>query len=412
MDWGEPICGWIDSNHLDQSLTVHGADGKAIGILQKRLSQRAATSDRAAFYWGSVPGGGPETPAGITDPDMRAFCEWILSLDPDSGAMLFSLIGEQIDASDQRTPDEDPLLSIVIGHPLALVRGSLRLELAGSPVHRPDTRDSRGVEHVHWPIRLGDRRANNDGLVGFFAPKPGGDLTHRGFFPASGQTLGRMSDRLSKEFKEQTDLVIDAVRPWPLVLLMDLRAPVHATSGALPVTTFELPPRLSSGSRCAREVYFQTAPVLGFGEQPEMPRPSDDYGEWSWFWRPAVTGWKAADHLVEAAERGGFDDRWPRIAEGWLKLRIEPIKGFSFWVQDTDKPVAPGSKPRLAWSQQGAKRLELSILRPNPRQVTFWDKPPFPSTYVVEVREDTTFQLKASADGVERSLELTVRVET
>jgi hypothetical protein len=176
---------------------------------------------------------------------------------------------------------------------------------------------------VHWPIRLGDRRANNDGLVGFFAPKPGGDLTHRGFFPASGRTLGRMSDRLSKEFKEQTDLVIDAVRPWPLVLLMDPLAPVHATSGALPVTTFELPPRLSSGSRRAREVYFQTAPVLGFGEQPEMPRPSDDYGEWSWFWRPAVTGWKAADHLVEAAERGGFDDRWPRIAEGWLKLRIE-----------------------------------------------------------------------------------------
>ena len=210
MDWGEPICGWIVANHLDQSLTVHAADGMAIGILQRRLNQRAGTSDSAAFYWAGVPGSGSETPDAIIDRDMRAFCKWVLGLGPDSGAMLFSLIGEQIDASDQRTLDEDPLLSIVIGHPLALVRASLRLELAGPPVHRPDTRDSRAVEHVLWPIRLGERRASNDGLVGFFAPKPAGDLVGKGFYPAWGQALERMSGQLSQQFKEQTDLAVDA----------------------------------------------------------------------------------------------------------------------------------------------------------------------------------------------------------
>ena len=142
-----------------------------------------------------------------------------------------------------------------------------------------------------------------------------------------------------------------------------------------------------------------------------MPRPSDDYGEWSWLWRPSVSAWKAADHLVEAAERGGFDDRWPRISEGWLKLRIEPLKLLSFWIQDADKPVERGSRPRLAWAQQGAERLELSTVSPQPKSVRVWDKPPFPSAYAVEVHEQTTFELKASAGGMQRSLQLVVQVQ-
>jgi len=222
-----------------------------------------------------------------------------------------------------------------------------------------------------------------------------------------------MSDELKKQFTDQdkSSLLIDAARPLPLVLLMDPLARVYVTSGVLPVTKFELPPRLSEGRRRAREAFFLTAPIVGFGEEPEMPQPSDDYGEWSWFWRPDVTSWKPAAHLVEAAERGGFDERWPNIAEGWLKLRIDPLKLLSFWVQDADKAAPPGSRPRLAWTQQGAERLELSILDPNPRTVMVWNKPPFPSSYAVEVQEETTFQLKASAAGADdRCLRLTVGV--
>lgn len=412
LDWADTICGWIVPNHLDLSLTLHGADGRALMILQKKLKQTAGTPDRAAFYWAEVPGTASSGPDGIADADLRAFCEWVLGLDPDEGAMLFSLIGEQIDAADQRTPEAEPLLSVLVGHPLALVRGSLRLELAGPHLHPPDTRESRGIGHVSWPIFLGDRRAKDDGLVGFFRPEPGAGLAARGFFPAWRHTQELMSEKLRQQFKDQSDLVVDAAEPLPLVLLMDPLARVYVTSGVLPVTKFELPPRMSEGRRRAREAFFQTAPVLGFGQQPEMPKPSDDYGEWSWFWRPDVTAWKAADHLVEAAERGGFDDRWPNIAEGWLKLRIDPLKLLSFWVQDTDKPVARGSRPRLAWVQQGADRLELSILSPNPRSVRVWHRPPFPSTYAVEVQEETTFQLKASAAGVDdRCLELTVQVD-
>src|SRR4029079_85068 len=106
------------------------------------------------------------------------------------------------------------------------------------------------------------------------------------------------------------------------------------------------------------EVFFQTAPVLGFSATPAMPRPSDDYGEWSWAYRPNVTGWKLDPNLVEAAERGGFADAWPTIAEGGLKLEIAPIK-LSFWVREPIEQVAPGTSIHLGWSFQGAESLEL-----------------------------------------------------
>ena len=117
LDWVDPICGWIVPNHIDQSFTLHDADGQALGLFQKRMEQRAGTDDLAAFYCAAVPGGST-TADRIQDPHLRAFRTWALGLDPDAGAMLFSLISEQIDAADRRAPEADGLLSIVIGRPL------------------------------------------------------------------------------------------------------------------------------------------------------------------------------------------------------------------------------------------------------------------------------------------------------
>jgi hypothetical protein len=410
FDWADPICGWIVPNHLDQSFTVHDAEGRAVGLLQKRMEQRAGTADRAAFYWASAPGAETKGPDTIPDQHLRAFCAWALDLNPDAGAMLFSLINEQIDVADQRIPEADALLSIVIGRPFALALGSLCLQLAGPTAHPPETRDSRGLEHVRLPVRLGDRRATDDGLIGFFLPKDGG-FDKDAFFPAWRPTMAPMSEGLKERFRDQAELSIGSSQSLPLLVLMDPGAVLHLATGVLPVATFRLPPNMSEGRHRAREAFFQTTPVLGFAEEPEMPRPSDDYGEWSWLWRPSVTSWKAADHLVEAAERGGFDDRSPCMSEGWLKLGIEPLKLLSFWIQDADKPVARGSRPRLAWAQQGAERLELNIVSPQEKVVKLWEKPPFPSAYAVEVQERTTFELKAAAGGIQRSLQLVVQVQ-
>jgi hypothetical protein len=144
---------------------------------------------------------------------------------------------------------------------------------------------------------------------------------------------------------------------------MDPQARVHATPGALPRTFFQLPADTVVGAKRVREVFMQTAPVLGFMSTPAMPRPSDDYGEWTWAFRPAVTQWKLDPKLIEATYLGGFNGTWPTISEGWLKLAIAPVKVLSFWIREPVNQVTKGSWIHLAWSLQGAESLELVIVK-------------------------------------------------
>jgi hypothetical protein len=203
-------------------------------------------------------------------------------------------------------------------------------------------------------------------------------------------------------------------------MLMDPQARVHATTGVLPRAYFELPPETATGARRAREVFFQTAPVLGFSPTPEMPRPSDDYGEWSWAYRPDVTQWKLDPSLVEATDRAGFADAWPTIAEGWLKLAIAPVKVLSFWVREPTEAVVKNTRLHLAWSLQGAEALELVEVRKiaqddktveTVKSIEKWNAPPFPSEYPVTINAESTYRIIASAEGAKvHYRDLTIKI--
>jgi hypothetical protein len=166
-----------------------------------------------------------------------------------------------------------------------------------------------------------------------------------------------------------------------------------------------------TGAKRAREVFFQTAPVLGLSSTPQMPRPSDDYGEWSWAYRPDVTHWKLDPAIVEATDRAAFSNTWPAIAEGWLKLAIAPVKVLSFWVPEGVEEVAAGTHIHLAWSLQGAESLKLEQVGADGRAVPLaeWDARPFPREYGVTVERETTYRLTAFAEDAPPSVkELTV----
>ncbi len=158
-----------------------------------------------------------------------------------------------------------------------------------------------------------------------------------------------------------------------------------------------------------------------------MPRPSDDYGKWSWAYRPNVTQWNVDPKIVEATDRGGFAGACPTIAEGWLKLVIAPVKVLSFWVRDRVEEVGTsdriyvveeGSSIRLAWSLQQALALELwkvdaksgKTIEPRIEQ---WSAPPDPSEVSVKVNAETTFRIIAfDNDGSQDSKDLTVKIKT
>lgn len=445
-----PVCGWILPNHLEKSFTIYAADGKPLGALQKKLGQVSGTSDKFAFYWVEVPGaqnGG--IPQGddvgrrlaeiIDNAHLRHFCSWALGLSPDMGGVFSTLVSEALASADQRVPDEDPGVSVLVGRPLALVRASLQFEMSGLPAHRPELRadtgnniadllETNGFEKVQWPLRLGDIAARNDGLIGLFrcsAANGGGLITSGAFYPAWGQDSGDYAkgpEAKERDFAVQ-DFLFDCVQPLEVTMLMDPQARVHATTGALPRAFIELPPEAATGAKRARAVFFQTAPVLGFSPTPAMPRPSDDYGEWSWAYRPDVTQWKLDPNLVEAAERGGFADAWPTIAEGWLKLEIAPIK-LSFWIREPVEQVAPGTSIHLAWSLQGAESLELvqvdKVVKDGQsaeiiKSIKKWNAPQFESEYTATVNAETTnaettYRIIASVEDAQVFRELTVKI--
>jgi len=439
---GGPVCGWVVPNHLEKSLAIYSATGKLLGALQKKLGIQAGSSAPNAFYWVSVPGGETsedqpqpqkrfdEMTKIIEDAHLRHFCNWVLGLSADDGGTFASLIDQSIASTGQRVPDEDAGVSILAGHPLVLVRASLQFELAGLPAHRPvlrsvtvdgaavtqvgdDRLDTSSFQNIRWPLRLGDLHARNDGLLGVFkcatTGLDPGVTTNGNFYPAWGLGGGDLTSTVleAQSFADQ-DFEIDCVHPLQLTMLMDPQARVHATSGALPRTFIELPKETATGAKRAREVFFQTAPVLGLSATPHIPSPSDDYGEWSWAYRPDVTHWTLDPNIVEATDRGGFNDTWPTISEGWLRLAIAPVKVLSFWVREGTEQLEKGANIHLAWSLQGAESVRLEA---GGTVLVEWRAAPFPREYCATVQTETTYRITAFAEGMLPSTkELDIRV--
>jgi hypothetical protein len=343
-----------------------------------------------------------------------------------NGNYFSNCIDTAMASADERVPEEDPGIAVLVGRPLALVRANLQFETAGLPAHRPGLRsdsagtegvedilDTSGFEKVKWPVRLGDRDARNDGLIGVFQcspASPGERISADAlFYPIWGE-----DQSASKPFAVQ-DFKIDCDQPLQLTMLIDPQARVHATTGALPRAFLELTPEDAAGSKRVRDVFFQTAPLLGGSETPQMPKPSDDYGEWSWAFRPQVTRWKLDPQIVEATDRASFSGARPTIAEGWLKLEIALVKVLSFWVREGDDAVKPGTR-HLAWSLQGAESLKLEQIREDQvTTVATWDEPPFPREYSVTVNSQTSYRLTAFAEkdfseGAKSTKELTVGI--
>lgn len=441
-----PICGWVVPNQFDQNLTLYAANGKPLGALQRKFELKSGSTQNF-FYWVDVPGtvdvpvqrewldaGGvafsqalekhlEETIANLY---LRDFARYVLSLNGDQGAAFSALLDRALTATEQRVPEEDPTVSVLIGRPLALVRAEVRLEIPGLPAlnqklswtaSKTDSAikqllddnalaqfpqdqlgallQTGGAENVRWPVRLGDRRSGRDGLIGFFAGDP--SEAARPFYASWGFGGTRYENVLEYE----QNLGVDFHQPFQVTLLMDPQARVHATSGVLPKAFLALPRSESAGAKGAREVFFQTAPVLGPPATPQIPKPSDDYGEWSWAYRPDVTGWAEHGDLVSASDRGGFSDLYPTISEGWLKLKIDPVQVLGLWVREESSSAGPIT---LAWSVRGAESLKLfrKTAGSTARVLEMeWSQAPLPREFTLQksVAEGTTFILAAADDA-------------
>jgi hypothetical protein len=443
-----PICGWVVLNRFDQNLVLYTANGQPAGILQRRF----AAVGRTQFYWVAVPGasGADAEVSGIQNSHFRDFANFVLSLDFAAGGRLAELINEAVEATERRVPEDNPMISVLIGRPLALVRAELSLETDGLPaldqnlswtakeeVGSPSLDEilktslrtatpplpnrfmqTGGVERVRWPVRLGDRRSTNDGLVGFFKGEPPvqrnvSSLDSYPFYSSWGFDFGNVT---YPGLRSVQDLALDCETRLQVTLLMDPQARVHVTSGVLPKAALELSTSQLKGAKQIREVFFQAAPVLGTPTTPYVPKPSDDYGQWSWAYRPNVTGWAEDPNMVAAAELAGPAVGWPTLTEGWLKLRIEPVLIRSLWMKAPAQKPQKGTNVTLAWSLHGADSVAVFRLRPDGREEANPENKcnvaPLIEECTTLVNENTTFRIRASNQaGYEEYRDIAIEIE-
>ena len=340
-----PVCGWVVPDHLDEALELMDHAGTSLGQLQ-------SADDGRTLEWQGVPG--QQDPLGappqITQPQVAAFVSGLLQWglrdpalavgdDPLSETALSALL-RMIDATlwtcDPIGRAGNEHLSVIIGHPLALVRAELRLEVE-TPI---DTRALYSaarteLERTAFPVRLGELLALDDGLMGYFvnddytrfypvheslAPQARPSGPNQGFLGSAAGTPDMSPLPVEHPYIDRSPVV--QVRPGQrvvLTLLLDPRGAVHVTSGILPRKKIELMREHASQALDAMSLTFRVGPVLVDPDTIRMPLPAEIKGGWNWVRKVNVTTWQE-DTVVKATQDALLPDMPALLSEGWLKV--------------------------------------------------------------------------------------------
>lgn len=346
-----PVCGLVLPNYLDDSLAIYDRDGAALGMLR-------LVSGGNVVHWqpASVPGArlafDPDRAmavehvrANVEDAHLRDFI--LAILDERSGAALLDNLIRTIDrmlATIVPGGDPpDPSLGTLVGRPLVLARASIDLELCGQPainqswqslLHATDrpadaARDTRGFETVDFEVRLGDVARAGDGLVGYFRQARADLSDFQTFYAELATEKGGVVKPTAQPIRVRTD---PQAAPEIVTLLLDPHAPVHATSGILPVKSIAIPPDQFEAALRNLQIAFPVAPVLTQATGLALPLPRVPGFHWSWVqargdaWaagtavlsgapEPAVAG------LVQPTTSPVWTGKPQRIDEGWLVLK-------------------------------------------------------------------------------------------
>ncbi|CAO5159953.1 conserved hypothetical protein [Frankia sp. AiPs1] len=366
-----PIRGWILPNHLDHSLLLYdpaglllgtfrlltGADGRRTGQWEPPPGSALSTPDQLAAH-------APEIAALIGSPKLAAEANVTAFLD---------VIDSTLWTTDPLGRRADQNLSLLLGRPLALVRAQLRLTLEAPPI-----RDTGWAATLDPPppaftsdqfeIRLGDVAARDDGLIGYYTTDPHGAYDYDRFHSVTapddqqdyttqigppGAASAGAAPAGTVSAGSYVSLTFGDPAPTRLLLLLDPRAPVHATSGITPTATVTVPPQHTDDALRHLQALFRFGPVLttehasnsppGSDPDPDpdpgsdpgpdpgsgsgilaFPRPAERNGSWSWL-RPAPGEAPWVPYaLVPAPLEARFPDSTVLLEDGLLRFLTDP----------------------------------------------------------------------------------------
>jgi hypothetical protein len=117
------------------------------------------------------------------------------------------------------------------------------------------------------------------------------------------------------------DTLKDAARK--LLMLIDPRAFIHATTGILPTKSIRIPSDMYADTLTTLEMTFLTTPILGGNSALTLPLPSESGFQWSWVQEKRIenrTAWETRGDLNSNPPNGPWTYTPQTILEGWLRL--------------------------------------------------------------------------------------------
>jgi hypothetical protein len=298
----DPISGWVLPNHLDSSLMAYDALGNLLG----EMSVGVSISGSPQVFWTMAPFSPYLSLQQIAQqiPHLGPFLLALYGKTPSEVTDFLDAIDETLWTTVPAGASFDQNLAVLIGRPLALVRARLQFLLEGSVFSDPGWSNTFAgsdctqlappaspVTSYQFGIQLGNVAQLDDGLIGYFVAD---NYDTFNVVTQSGaqtdgyiQPIGVANNYLYQPF--------DGVTQTFVSMLVDPRAPVHATTAILPDVSVTLPPNFTATALNSMNVTFR---VNGLLTDQQMPAPDPEQtitpptiltavpkletGTWSW----------------------------------------------------------------------------------------------------------------------------------
>jgi hypothetical protein len=355
---------------LDRSVMFYDADGGALGSLTLNATNpwRPAPDSATASFIDTIGNKHLRKVARyLFDRQQASISE--TSASPNS--FLHNFLNALDNALDNIAPEnflEHQDLALLMGRPIAVLRVKLDLELEGPPATDQSWtqlghelaghgRNTDGFTKVKFPVRLGEYKQLNDGVVGYWTETADEQLET--YFYSS--EADENPDAYIQTYSESGEpvnmfLSIDDA-PIFVTLLVDPRGTIQATTGILPVKSIEIPKDQYKDALKRIAITFLTAPVLSLENHLKISLPKENDFEWTWLEKSPKRQWEEIPQTV-LIKKTLFDSKFPDRPDLWSELVAKK------WLQ----PLEGDAEQALITS---------AVRRAFPPVETL-DKPPFP----------------------------------
>lgn len=323
-----PLCGFIWPNFAEASLLVYSPEGKMLGSMQTVFRLETGLAETV---WRNAPGENylyQDYPKELL-PEMRDILEGIrigAQKEKDLLPHLLQMLDECFWNIYGREAQESDAGFAVLGHPIAVARAQVALEVQGRQAAPPASLAGKkkpfaGLQDTLFPVRFGNPGQKGDGTVGFYDLEEANPfsrlhvcgVTHEKFHDG-GYLDGRLgiSLRISKKRKHHR-----------LIFLLSPYGKMHLISGILPVKKVSLPG--TAVGRALKNIFYTLycAPVMTPASVFSLPSPHSEGRKWSYLQSMGNDMWQETEEIKDIQDEA-FRYLPPyELAEGWLRQKKE-----------------------------------------------------------------------------------------